>query len=469
MKDLACQGRGETNFGYDACLLFLLLTLALTACGGGGGGGGFNPGPITTKSVPPSSGGSCETSIKHVVIIMQENRSFDSYFGTFPGAEGIPMDSSGSPTVCVPDPLSGTCVKPFHNPNLVNADQPHRHPDAIADIDSGKMDGFLSNAQAVCAKNHDCGADNPLDSMGYHDFREIPVYWTYATNFVLQDHLFENITSWSWPQHLYLTSEWSASCPDDNRLLCTTDLAGPPMTSLPWTDLTYLLHKNAVSWAYYIFNGTEPDCDDEAPCIGAPLNYLTPSIWNPLLFFDTVHDDGETGNIQSLANFYVNAIEGPLPAVSWVIPSVEVSEHPPSAIDQGEVYVAGLINSIMQGPDWYSTVIFLSWDDWGGFYDHVAPPTVDNAGYGIRVPGIVISPFAKRGYIDHQVFSHDAYVKFIEDLFLHGQRLDPSTDGRPDSRPDVREDARELGDLCQDFDFTQAPRPPLFVSPARTY
>jgi phospholipase C len=118
----------------------------------------------------------------------------------------------------------------------------------------------------------------------------------------------------------------------------------------------------------------------------------------------------------------------------------------------------------MLSSDWSSTAIFLTWDDWGGFYDHVPPPTVDDQGYGLRVPGLVISPYAKTGYIDHQTLSFDAYLKFIEDDFLHGRRIDPHTDGRPDRRPDVRENAQILGDLRNDFDFNQPPRPPLFLS-----
>ncbi len=117
----------------------------------------------------------------------------------------------------------------------------------------------------------------------------------------------------------------------------------------------------------------------------------------------------------------------------------------------------------MRSPCWGSTAILLSWDDWGGFYDHVVPPHVDQNGYGPRVPGIVISPYAKTGYIDHQQLSHDAYLKFIEDDFLEGSRLNPATDGRPDARPDVREEAPGLGDLANDFDFSQTPRPPLLL------
>src|SRR5205807_983950 len=108
--------------------------------------------------------------------------------------------------------------------------------------------------------------------------------------------------------------------------------------------------------------------------------------------------------------------------------------------------------------------IFLAWDDWGGQYDHVVPPTVDNMGFGIRVPGLLISPYAKKGYLDHQVLSFDGYNKFIEDNFLGGQRLDPATDQRPDSRQTVRERDSILGDLMNDFDFTAQPAPPILFS-----
>jgi phospholipase C len=196
-------------------------------------------------------------------------------------------------------------------------------------------------------------------------------------------------------------------------------------------------------------------------------NARTPGIWNPLPYFDTVRADNQVGNVRSLRNFYVAARHGELPAVSWITPSGQVSEHPPGLVRNGQAYVTGLINTIMRSPDWSSTAIFLSWDDWGGFYDHVKPPNADVNGYGLRVPGLVISPYAKRGYVDHQVLSHDAYLKFIEDDFLNGQRIDPATDGRPDNRPTVREDSPLLGDLSADFNFSQKPLPPL-VLPGQT-
>jgi phospholipase C len=145
------------------------------------------------------------------------------------------------------------------------------------------------------------------------------------------------------------------------------------------------------------------------------------------------------------------------------VPSQAVSDHPTASIIDGQAYVTGLIDSIMRSSAWDSTAIFLAWDDWGGFYDHVKPPRVDAQGYGLRVPALVISPYARHGYIDHQVLSFDAYLKFIEDDFLHGQRIDPLTDGRPDPRPDVRENEKILGNLAKDFNFEQKPRPPLIL------
>lgn len=430
--------------------------------------------------------------IKHIVVIMQENRSFDSYFGTYPGADGIPMQN-GVPTVCVNDPHTGSCIKPYHDTNDKNIGGPHGATNAAADINGGKMDGFI--AQSIggnkgCGNSPECAADAPSDVMGYHTDQEIANYWKYAQNFVLQDKMFQPNSSWSLPEHLFLVSEWSARCTEAGQpKSCINDLVGtdivPPDFKVAnrlrrrpaiepdyaWTDLTYLLHKKNVSWGYYIFNGTEPDCENDSAvsCAQVKQNAKTPGIWNPLPYFDTVKQDNQLGNIQSLSNFYTAAKAGNLPSVSWIAPTGAVSEHPPGLVSTGQAYVTGLINTIMQSPDWNSTAIFLSWDDWGGFYDHVVPPAVDQNGYGLRVPGIVISPYAKTGYIDHQILSHDAYAKFIEDDFLGGQRLDPANDGRPDSRPDVRENAKQLGNLINDFNFSQSPRPPMVLSGGTTY
>jgi phospholipase C len=178
-----------------------------------------------------------------------------------------------------------------------------------------------------------------------------------------------------------------------------------------------------------------------------------------------VRENWQLDNITPLRNFFRDARKGRLPAVSWIAPAGKVSEHAPSLVSAGQAYVTTLVNTIMRSPNWKSTAIFLFWDEWGGFYDHVVPPKVDLSSYGLRVPGIVISPYAKRGLVDHQTLSFDAYLKFIEDDFLGSERLNPLTDGRPDPRPSVRENAPLLGDLVQDFDFSQKPRPPLILDP----
>jgi phospholipase C len=222
-----------------------------------------------------------------------------------------------------------------------------------------------------------------------------------------------------------------------------------------------------VSWRYYVYTGTEPDCENDSAMICAAVKQgaTTPGIWNPLPFFTTVRQDNQLRNITSLHYYFTAAREGTLPAVSWITPTGAVSEHPPGLVSAGQTYVTDLINAAMRGPEWKSTAIFVAWDDWGGFYDHVVPPTVDQNGYGLRVPGLVISAYARRGFIDHQILSFDAYVKFIEDDFLRGQRLNPRTDGRPDPRPDVRENAPILGNLVKDFNFRQKPRRPLILDP----
>src|SRR6266487_5785764 len=167
-----------------------------------------------------------------IVVVMQENRSFDSYFGTYPGADGIPM-TNGTPSVCVPDPAGG-CQRPFHDTADVNGGGPHGQVNAAADIDGGKMDGFIGQAQKAkrgCTdpNNPACtGGTTRTDVMGYHDGGDIPNYWAYADNFVLQDHMFEPNASWSLPEHLFQVSEWSASCTQhDNPSSCTNALQGP--------------------------------------------------------------------------------------------------------------------------------------------------------------------------------------------------------------------------------------------------
>ena len=414
---------------------------------------------------------------------MEENRSFDSFFGTYPHADGIPL-KHGVPTVCVPDGV-GQCVKPFLDKNGVDDSGGAHGPLAgREDVDHGRMDGFIRVTAKKLIRTCRRARHNPAcahllrpNVMSYHDGAQIPDYWAYAHDFVLQDHMFEPNWGWSLPAHLWLVSGWSAECTDPYKAsTCTTNLAmstGPsaPLASHPhgplyaWTDLTYLLHKYHVTWASYVQKGVPPDClTGPIGCYTKLRHSSTPGMWDPLPNFTDVRQDRQGGAARApLPDFYRAAANGTLPNVSWVTPDWTDSDHPGAPLGQGQAWVTRLVNAVMQGPDWNSTAIFLAWDDWGGFYDHVKPPVVDANGYGLRVPALVISPYARKGYIDHQTLSFDAYLKFIEDDFLHGQRLDPKTDGRPDPRPDVRENARVLGNLANDFDFGQKPRRPLLL------
>jgi phospholipase C len=426
--------------------------------------------------------------IQHVIIIMQENRSFDNYFGTYPGVTGIPM-SNGSPSACLPNP-KGPCQRPYHDTADINGGGPHGVANFEADYNHGKMNGFIgqrdtAKGRAQCRSVQDpaCNAGATPDVMGYHTGAEIPNYWAYAKNFVLADHMYEAVKSWSLPAHLYMVSAWSARCASSAPMSCKTDIAGPYQSpqfeklvnhelatgsspvDLAWTDITYLLHAHHVSWAYYVQKGSQPDCANDASLTCAPVKQSarTPGIWNPLPLFNDVHADHQTQNVQGLKNYFTAARTGNLPAVSWITPSQPDSEHPPASVHQGQAYVTALINAAMKSPNWDTTAIFLAWDDWGGFYDSVIPPKVDQQGYGFRVPAMVISPYARKGLIDNQVLSTDAYLKFIEDDFLGGADLNPKTDGRPDPRPDIREAMPILGNLNKDFNFTQPPRKPLLL------
>jgi phospholipase C len=414
------------------------------------------------------------SKIRHVVVIMQENHSFDNYFGTYPNADGIPRNADGTLSPCIPDPVVGHCVGmyPDDNPHVAFVGGPHDHVDAVRDYNNGRMDGFVS--AALHSYTHYCvqhpfyrrcqrftGPAGQPDVMSYLDRSDIPYYWHLADWGVLQDHMFAPVDSFSLPSHMFLFSAWAASCTDDHDpMSCRSDQNSRGPGPYPWTDIGWLLHANGVTWSWYVGDGTNVRCA-HYPCPPDHRATATPRYWNPAQNFLDVKQTHQRGNIAHTSGFLAAARAGTLPQVTFVIPGGNVSEHPDySGTPAGESYVQNLIDTIGNGPDWGTTAIFLSWDDWGGFYDHVPPPNVDALGYGFRVPGLVISPYARQGYIDPQTLSHDAYLKFIEDVFLGGSRLDPATDRRPDSRPGVRENAPELGNLLRDFDFSQDPRAP---------
>jgi phospholipase C len=447
------------------------------------------PLPDPSRPIDPKAG---IGNIDHLVFVVQENRSFDEYFGTFPGANGIPMQN-GVPTVCMPDP-DGGCHRPYHDTNFTDQGGPHGQIGSDIDIDGGKMDGFVRSLRLIgngCTGHPDeppCpqatnGPQGQPDVMGYHTAKEIPNYWAYAKRYTLQDKMFAPVDSWTLPSHLFLVSGWSATCTDPmDAMSCRSDLKFPgggfadkgkiwtPAFGSPrpyvWGDVTWLMYRKGISWAYFVGNDT---CI-APPCQKDDNGITTAPVQNPLPGFTSVAATGQLDNVRPNTEFFGAAKAGNLPSVSWVMPTTDIGEHPPDSIAAGQAWVTKVVNSVMQGPraQWLHTAIFVTWDDWGGFYDHVKPPVVDQNGWGLRVPSLLISPWAKQG-IDHQLLSFDAYLKLIEDRFLTSQRIDPKTDGWPDPRPTVREDVPILGDLAKDFDFTQKPIPPLVLDPCPSH
>jgi phospholipase C len=424
--------------------------------------------------------------LEHLIFILQENRSFDHYFGTYPGADGIPTKPDGSFDVCVPDPWQGgVCVPPYITDEVDFDGGRHDEWAAHRDVAGGQMNGFVASldprptkcwvdrTQPQCATY--LGPDGQPDVMSTLARASIPNYWAYADRFALQDRMFASADSWTLPSHLFLMSAWSAYCPDPtDPMSCRSNLslkAAPKRWDFgddplyAWTDITWLLDRAGISWNYYIGSDTcwEPPCPGEHS-----RAYSSKPVFMPIAGFTSFGDgsrDGIDDNLRPVQEFLKAADRGTLPQVSWIMPSSGVSDHPasPGTIRTSMAYVTTLINAVMQSPQWGSTAIFLAWDDWGGFYDHVEPPHIDRNGYGLRVPGLVISPWAKPGYIDHTTLSFDSYLKLIEDRFLGGARLDPTTDGRPDSRPTVREPL--ANDLWKAFDFDGDAQPPLVLKP----
>jgi phospholipase C len=468
-----------------ALLLAAMLAAACSTSGETGSTTSSPAGPSPSPSPGPdlTQLEQAQLHLKHLVFIVQENRSFDHYFGTFPGANGFSM-RNGRPSVCVPDPIAHACVHPYHSSEQLQEGGPHAQRHSELDVNGGRMDGFVRtvvDSPLYCADHRGAlrcrnylGPQGQPDVMSYHTAKEIPNYWRYAKTFVLQDRMFAPADSWTLPAHLFLVSAWAARCSDaHDPMSCVSNLelveqfqtmrSHEDVPIWAWTDITYLLWEQGVEWGYYV--GDDTCFFDPCPDQG---QRRTVSQQNPLPWFTTIRETGQMDRIQDHARFYKAAANGTLPSVSWVMPYNGVGEHPASGapIWRGQAHVTHVVNALMKGPDWNETAVFLTWDDWGGFYDHVRPPRVDLNGYGIRVPGLLISPWARAGLIDSQTLSFDAYLKLIEDLFLDSERLNPATLSRPDSRPTVREKASILGDLLKEFDFAQEPLPPLILDPS---
>lgn len=376
--------------------------------------------------------------INHVIWIIQENHSFDNYFGTFPGADGIP---SGT---CLPErPGSTACVKPFHMPkNAPPCDLPHGWQSAHADFDNARMDGFV-------------WAEGTDYAMGYYDQRDIPNYWRYAKTYTLCDHFFSSLAGPSFPNHVYTVAAQSGGVISNaGTLKQLKELTDDP-DGYSFASIVKLFGKVHVSWKYYRETSPVPPPPEAKTGPNFYDWYPDPkefSLWNPLPGFKAVRDNpADMARMVSQKDFFQDLDQGSLPAISWLIPRENDSEHPPEPVmpvGQGMWYVTRLVNAVMKSRYWNDSVIIITWDDWGGFYDHVLPPLVDAYGYGPRVPTIVLSPYAKPAYISHYVYDFTSVLKFIEERW-----------GLPHLT--ARDD--RANDMLDCFDFDQSPNPPVVI------
>jgi phospholipase C len=403
-----------------------------------------------------------KAKIKHVIVIMQENRSFDNYFGKYVPKNNQKIDTIPNGQWCVYNNtpyLTGTIT----SPSTQEADYGHSYSNATAILGDRKMMyldpyKFLSTSSGV-------GGFNPDECLGMHTQYEIPAYWQLADNFVLQDRMFEPAPSWSKVSHLYLYSGWSAKKSGTSYVTAIGD-GEPPETSYGWNSIVKQLSSYSKSWG--VFQGVAWTKGGYL-CGGFDFSAtgdVYPDFWAALKDFSDAKSGYQYMNVGYFAYLMATQGESGIPSVSWIVPHSPWSEHPGGSPTFGDLvnghgYVVSIIQRIMNCTSlWNNCAIFLAWDDWGGFYDHVVPPTTsDGYGYGIRVPGLLISPYAKKGFVDRQTLSFDAYLKFIEDLFCNGTRIPKETSGG--SRPQQRENEPKLGNLLYDFDFNQTPTSPL--------
>ena len=367
--------------------------------------------------------------IEHIVFIIKENRSFDTYFGTFPGADGATTGRTSKGEVV---PLTLT-------PDKLPFDLGHSWEDAIKAIDGSKMDGF----DLVVNGNVD-GSMLPYTQMGESD---IPNYFAYARNFVLADHMFSSLRGPSFPNHLYTVAAQSGGAinnpkpneiwgcdADPDELVEVMDSKGETSKEPPCFDLPTLadrLEAAHVSWKYY-----------------APTRGQEGYLWSALDAIKHIRNSSLwTSKVVPDAQFVEDARNGRLPAVSWLVTGI-ASEHPPFSTCEGENWSVEQLNAVMEGPDWASTAVFITWDDFGGFYDHVAPPPVDKFGLGPRVPLLIISPYVRKGKVSHTQYEFSSFLSFVEKRFY----LAPLT-----------ERDQKANDTLDSFDFTQPPLPPLVL------
>jgi phospholipase C len=419
---------------------------------GGGGSTTTSTGTSTTASTSTGTGGTggaggadgglmVSSPIKHVVVIVKENHTFDNYFGTFPGAEGTTTCKLKSGTI--------PCPKA---PDLPR-DMCHTHDCALADWDLGKMDGF----------EQDPAANQNGDYLAWsqYDGTTIPNYWAYAEHFALADHFFANVLGPSFPGHMFFLAAqagWAygnpgtsvlhpywgcdqssgTTCPILANGTCTVESVFPCF-SIP--SIPDVLPKG-IGWKFYGSNF-----------------YLLPEVWSMFNGINAIRNGPGWANVVTTDQFTTDIQNHTLPAVTWLVNQDLSDEHPGiGGVCAGENWTVGYVNQIMASNYWSDTVIFFSMDDFGGWYDHVPPPRQYGCdaqhpyGLGFRLPLIIMSPYVKQG-VYKNVAEQASIPRFIERIF-----------GAPAlSTIDPAAQDGQANDLLDAFDFTQTPIPPLML------
>jgi phospholipase C len=354
--------------------------------------------------------------IQHVIVVMQENRTFDNYFWTYPGQIGY------NASLCMPlnpsQPSRG-CMKPTPAKSAVlSGDLPHSWTSSWTAYNDGLLNGFLSAA-----------GDNP-NVMTYYDSNTLPYLWALAGEYVLADQFFTSAKSYSQPNHWYMisgnaptTSLYEGNTQEQNECY---DAATHQLTMSTCSYINQaheiqtmadLLTSRGITWKYYdtaIPKDATLVQAIEGKCKGCDAY----AYWNPLEAKNSSYTDPQyTKNLVNRVQLFSDLGNGTLPQVSWVIPSSPLSDHPPANVTLGMLWVSDIVDSVMRSQYWGSTAIIVLWDDYGGFFDTVVPPVVDDAGLSFRCPALIISPYAKAGYLDHTVYDFESTLKFVEWIF----------------------------------------------------
>lgn len=371
-----------------------LMASLLTACGVGVVATGGQPGDTGPASSP----------IQHVVFLIKENHSFDNLFARFPGADGTRVVRRGNRIM----PLGDT-------PYPFAPDIGHSRSALVAAVDGGKMNRFYLIPRAV---RH--GRDF-ADSA--YTRAEIPNYWTYAGDFTLADHFFSTVMASSFPNHLVTVTSSPLNI-DGNPVESSYNPRswGCDAASGTWVDRLVSGGHRRVKPCFNVRT-----LAGEAQAHGVSWRYYAPSrghigyIWSTLDSIRHIrYSSLWSRNVLPEQQFISDVGRGRLAQITWLVPDLVVSDHPPASMCSGENWTVEQINAVMRSRFWKSTLIVLTWDDFGGFYDHVPPPHLNQLLYGPRVPAILISPYVKPHFVDHSTYNFDSVLRFIEDRFHLG-------------------------------------------------